>query len=166
MKVRFVSVMLLVLCGAVLARINESSDDLKKRYGAIELKDYGRGDYYYMDGFLISAVMKDGRSVYISYQMKAPGKYEEVVKHTAGAASTFKAYVNLANVPLDGMDIEALLLINLGKEFERVAERSSDTLDYYRSASSSVVAVYSRESHILSIADIVKYQLLMESRKF
>jgi len=74
--------------------------------------------------------------------------------------------VNLANVPIDGMDIEALLLINLGKDFERVAERSSDTLDYYRSASSSVVAVYSRESHILSIADIVKYQLLMESRKF
>jgi len=37
MKVRFVSVMLLVLCGAVLARINESSDDLKKRYGAIGL---------------------------------------------------------------------------------------------------------------------------------
>ncbi len=84
MKVRFVSVMLLVLCGAVLARINESSDDLKKRYGAIGLKDYGRGDYYYMDGFLINAVMKDGRSVYISYQMKPAGKYEEVVKHTAG----------------------------------------------------------------------------------
>jgi len=166
MKVRFVSVILLVLCGVVLARINESSEDLMKRYGPIGLKDYGRGDYYYMDGFLVNAVMKDGRSVYISYQMKPVGKYEEIVKPTATGTSTFKAYVNLANVPLDGMDIEALLLINLGKEFERVAERSSDTLDYYRSASSSVVAVYSRESHILSIADIVKYQLLMESRKF
>ncbi len=166
MKVRFVSVMLLVLCGAVLARINESSDDLKKRYGAILLKDYGRGDYYYMDGFLVNAIMKDGRSVYISYQMKAPEQYEAIVKPTASGASTIKTYVGLPNVPLDGMDIEALLLINLGKDFERMPERSSDTVDYYRSAGGTLVAVYSRESHILSIADIVKYQLFMESRKF
>ena len=162
MKVRFVSVMLLVLCGAVLARINESSDDLKKRYGAIELKDYGTGDYYYKDGFLVNAVMKDGRSVYISYQMKPVGKYEAMIKPTGG--SNFKAYVDLPNIPLDGINIEALLLINLGKEFERVAERSSDTLDYYRNG--TVMAVYSKESHILSIADIVKYQLFMESKKF
>jgi len=166
MKVRFVSVMLLVLCGAVLARINESSDDLKKRYGSIQLKDYGRGDYYYMDGFLINAIMKEGRSVYISYQMKPVGKYEEIVKPTSAAASTFKTYAGLDSVPLDGMDIEALLLINLGKEFVRVSERSSDTVDYYRSASGSVAAVYSKESHILSIADVVKYQLFMEGRKF
>lgn len=164
MKGGFVSIMLLVLCTAVLARINESSDDLKKRYGAIELKDYGTGDYYYKDGFLVNAVMKDGRSVYISYQMKPVGKYEEIVKPTVAGASTFKVYVNLPNIPLDGINIEALLLINLGKEFERVAERSSDTLDYYRNG--STIAVYSKESHILSIADIVKYQLFMESRKF
>jgi hypothetical protein len=93
MKGGFVSIMLLVLCAAVLARINESSDDLKKRYGAIELKDYGTGDYYYKDGFLVNAVMKDGRSVYISYQMKPVGKYEAMIKPTGG--SNFKAYVDL-----------------------------------------------------------------------